>query len=152
MKNIYTFGGQPVRRNLTVADPQQTKGKNIFSQVTAYTTEEAGAAAEAGIDIVTTDSPMTEQVRMGAPETFIHTAIGLTGYRSENAVIEAAFEAMAAGPDADYTLHSLERVRALKEYHAEVHSDAFPLKENSISIDTREFERFISILDQKTGQ
>ena len=113
MKKIYTFGGQPAYRNLTVADLRAEKGKKVFSQVTANTTEEAAAADEAGIDILTTNCPLTTTVRKGAPKTFLHTAIGLTDYRTNEAVIEAAYEAMAAGSDAVYTLHSLKMIEEL---------------------------------------
>ncbi len=116
MKNIYTFGGQPARRNLTVADLRAAKGKRVLTEVSAYTAEEGAAASAAGIDIIATDSPLTAEVRKGAPETFICTATSLTAYRSEGAVVEAAFEALHDGADSIYNLHSLGMVAKLAEF------------------------------------
>ena len=120
MKYIYTFGGQPARRNLTVADLQAAKGRRILTEVSAYTAQEGVAAEAAGIDIIATDSPLTAEVRKGAPEIFVCTATSLTTYRSEGAVIEAAFEALHDGADSIYNLHSLAMVAKLAEFNIPV--------------------------------
>ena len=115
MKSVFTYSGQPASRNLTVADLRAAKGKRKFTQVTAITSEEAAAASQAGIDIITTNSPLTSEVRKGAPELFLHTAIPLTDYTSESSVIDAAFEALGDGADAVYTLRGLRMVSILAE-------------------------------------
>ena len=46
----------------------------------------------------------------------MHAAVGLTGYRSELPVVDAAFEAMNDGADAPYTLHSLPMAPKLAEF------------------------------------
>ena len=120
MRRIYTYGGKPASRNLTIADLRAAKGKRKFTQVTASTADEAAAASEAEIDIITTESPLTAEIRKGAPETFLHTALMLTDYRSEAAVIDAAFEAMEDGADAVYTLRSLRMVSMLAEMNMPV--------------------------------
>ena len=57
MPRIFTWSGkEPSQRNLTVADLQAAKGQRKFTQVTANTSEEAAAAAEAGIDMMTCGS------------------------------------------------------------------------------------------------
>ena len=120
MRRIYTYGGKPASRNLTIADLRAAKGKRKFTQVTASTADEAAAASEADIDIITTESPLTDEIRKGAPETFLHAALMLTDYRSEGAVIDAAFEAMEDGADAVYTLRSLRMVSMLAEMNMPV--------------------------------
>ena len=55
MRRIYTSGGKPASRNLTIADLRAAKGKRKFTQVTASTADEAAAASEADIDIITTE-------------------------------------------------------------------------------------------------
>ena len=120
MRRIYTYGGKPASRNLTIADLRAAKGKRKFTQVTVSTADEAAAASEADIDIITTESPLTAEIRKGAPETFLHTALMLTDYRSEGAVIDAAFEAMEDGADAVYTLRSLRMVSMLAEVNMPV--------------------------------
>ena len=52
MKNIYTWAAVPAKRTLTVGDLKAAKGKKKFTQVTANTTEEAGAAEKAGFDMI----------------------------------------------------------------------------------------------------
>ena len=116
MQNMYIHGGKPARRNLTVADLRAFKGAWIFSQVAAHTEPEGPAAAAAGGDIVAIDRPLTAEVREGAPEASMHAAVGLTGYRSEVAAVEAPFQAMNAGTDAVNTLHSQPMVAKLAEF------------------------------------
>ena len=64
-KRIYTYGGKPARRNLTVADMRAAKGVRKLVQVTANTAEEAAAAAEAGMDLVIGNAINVEAVRQG---------------------------------------------------------------------------------------
>ena len=116
MQNIYTHGGKPARLNLTVADLRAFKTKRILSQAAAYTEADGPAAAAAGVDIDSTDRPLTAEVREGAPDAFMHAAVGQTPYRSAVAVVEAAFEAMNDGADAANTLHSLPMVPKLAEF------------------------------------
>ncbi|UWQ89569.1 3-methyl-2-oxobutanoate hydroxymethyltransferase [Rhodobacteraceae bacterium M382] len=120
MQNIYTFGGQPARRNWTVADLRAVKGKQVLTEVSAYTPAEAAAAEAAGIDVIATDCPLTADVRKGASETFVCAAPGLTNYRSDEAVIEAAFEALHDGADSVYCLHSLALIEKLAGYNMPV--------------------------------
>ena len=120
MRRIYTYGGKPASRNLTIADLRAAKGTRKFTQVTVANADEAAAAAAADIDIITTESPLTAEIRKAAPQTFLHTALMLTDYRSEAAVVDAAFEAMEDGADAVYTLRSLRMVSMLAEMNMPV--------------------------------
>ena len=54
MKRIYTFGGDLVERNLTVADIiQNKKDAIVMTQVTAQNAEEAEIIADQEIDMIT---------------------------------------------------------------------------------------------------
>ena len=55
------------------------RGKRTFTQVTVSTADEAAAASEADIDL-------TAEIREGAPNTFLHTALMLMDHRSEACV------------------------------------------------------------------
>jgi 3-methyl-2-oxobutanoate hydroxymethyltransferase len=113
VKNIYTYGDQPVKRNLTVADLQQQRGKKKFTQVTADTFEEAAAAAAAGIDTISCGLNEYSCVRAGAPDLFITTALLPTEFIGEDDIIRAALKVMEAGSDAIFTGRSLRIIEAL---------------------------------------
>ena len=116
MKRIYTYGGKPSLRTLTVADLQAAKGQDRkFSQVDVSSLAEATAAVEAGIDVISTFCPRTAEIRTVAPHTFLLSSMMLTDYRQEEDVIDAAFEAMEDGADMVYTLRSLKMVETLAE-------------------------------------
>ena len=72
MKHIYTYGGQPAKRNLTVECLFKNKavGKRM-TQVTAIDPEEAVAAANQQIDTLTIETKLTESIRAAAPHIFI---------------------------------------------------------------------------------
>ena len=76
MKRIYTFGHEQVERNITVGDMLKNKQKNIkMTQVTAGNAEEAEIIANQDIDMIITGSDWYEDVRRGAPNTFITAAL-----------------------------------------------------------------------------
>ena len=55
MKRIYTFGGDLVETNLTVADIIQNKNDSVvMTQVTAQNSEEAQIIAGEGVDMIIT--------------------------------------------------------------------------------------------------
>lgn len=120
MKSIYTYGGKPASRNLTLADLQAAKGKQKFSQTCVDSQEEAAAAVAAGIDILSVTCPHTASIREAAPETFCHSAVMLTDYTTEESVINAAFEAMTDGADMIYTIRSLKTITTLAEMNIPV--------------------------------
>jgi len=54
LRNIYTYGGHPARRNLTVADIQANKAAGVkMTQVSAQTRDEAEVLEALGIDLIT---------------------------------------------------------------------------------------------------
>ena len=113
MKDLYTYGMQPVQRNLTIADLQRKRGQRKFTQVTADTVSEAAAAAAAGIDTLSCGLDEYDAVRAGAPNMLIITALPVTDYISETEVVGAALRVMEAGSDAVFTARGLHLVEAI---------------------------------------
>ena len=76
MKRIYTYGHQHVERNITIADIIANKKNKIkMTQVTAQNREEAEILSDQNIDMIITGSDTYEDVRQGAPNTFITAAL-----------------------------------------------------------------------------
>ncbi|WP_343561637.1 3-methyl-2-oxobutanoate hydroxymethyltransferase [Kiloniella sp. b19] len=114
MKNIYTYGGHPARRNLTVADLQQAKaGGRKLTQVDAATTEEARMLAGIGVDVITIADLDIEAVRLGAPETFVTGSQTMVQYVTEDEALAAAIACAEKGADAIYTPRGLKTVERL---------------------------------------
>ncbi len=113
MKNIYTWAAKPAKRNLTVADLRQNKGKRKFTQVTANTTAEAAAAAAAGIDMIIGNAQNVRDVRSGNDTLFLTAALGLPNFPTESDVLRGAFGALEVGADAVMTARSMSIVSAL---------------------------------------
>lgn len=115
MKRIYTYGGMPATRNLTVADIKAGKGMRKFVQTTAVNRTEAAAAQNAGIDHLSiVDHDLTE-VRAGAPDTFTTAALMASDYETHQDILRAGIRAAAAGADAVYTLRSFKAVELLAD-------------------------------------
>jgi len=115
MKNIFTYGEQPARRNLTVADLRACKGVRKLTQTNPATEEESAAAAEAGIDTLICLDSQYDAVRAGAPETFLTSALLITDYPTDEDTLRAAMKTMEAGADAIYTPRRPALVRMLAD-------------------------------------
>lgn len=103
MKRIYTMGGNPAARHLTVADIVTFKGQRKLVQATATTAEEASAATEAGIDMLSVSvGDELRLVRAAAPTIFLNAALPMTRFASQEDLLRAAYEAMEDGADAVY--------------------------------------------------
>ena len=113
MKCIYTYGGRPARRNLTVADLVALKGNTKLCQTCPATEEEAAACAAAGIDVLNTSDADLPAVRAGAPETFTIADLPMTAHLTPDDILRAAVRAAEAGADAVYTPRSLRTVEML---------------------------------------
>ena len=113
MKNIYTYGGHPAKRNLTVADIIVLKGVCKLTQVSAVNREEAAACVAAGIDLITIWDRDIHEVRAGAPDHFVTGALAMTDYHTSDDILRAAIKVAEAGADAVYTPRSLEIVEML---------------------------------------
>ena len=113
MKRIYTYGGSPARRNLTVADMVALKGKATLCQTCPASEEEAAACAEVGIDVLNTADAELPAVRAGAPETFTIADLPMTAHHTPDDILRAAVAAAESGADAVYTPRSLGVVEML---------------------------------------
>lgn len=113
LKNIYTYGGFPAKRNLTVADIIALKGKRKLTQVSAINREEAAACEAAGIDLITIWDRDIHEVRAGAPDTFVTGALAMTDYHTNDEILRAAIKVAEAGADAVYTPRGLGVVEML---------------------------------------
>ena len=98
-KRIYTYGGKPARRNLTVADIVALKGVRKLSQTCPGTEEEAAACEAVGNrcpeHVPTPDLP---SVRVGAPETFTIADLPMTVHHTADDILRAAVRAGKAAP------------------------------------------------------
>ena len=130
MKNIYTYGGCPEKRNLTVYDLVNSKGKAQFTQVTASTCEEAKAAETAGIDILSCSTDEYLAVRSGAKETLIISALPPVKYISATEILRAAYEALEAGSDAIYTTRGIPAIEILAREDIPVMTHRSSCREN----------------------
>jgi 3-methyl-2-oxobutanoate hydroxymethyltransferase len=103
MKRIYTMGGDPAARHLTVADIIALKGQRTLVQATATTEEEARAAVEAGLDMLSVSAGVElRMVRTVAPNMFLNVALPMTRFASQEDLLRGAYEAMEDGADAVY--------------------------------------------------
>ena len=114
MKRIYTFGHEQVERNITVGDMLKNKQKNIkMTQVTAGNAEEAEIIANQDIDMIITGSDWYEDVRSGAPNTFITAALFAGRFITNEEILRGAFEVMMKGADSVLTPRSFDVVEML---------------------------------------
>lgn len=99
-----TLGGQYATRNYTVKHLQDLKGKTVLTETMPFTTKEAVAAEEAGIDTLKVKFDPANpaeaiELRTAAPHTFMTFCIGLTKVATEDEAIRAGYIAMEAGAD-----------------------------------------------------
>ncbi len=131
MKHIYTYGGQQAQRHLTVGCLIKNKAAGIrMTQVTAFDGDEAAAAAEQGIDSLTIDCGMIEEVRAAAPHIFVTAAQYMRQYVTEDEALGGAIDTMAKGADAIYSprgLSTIERI-AREGISVQGHTGLFPAR------------------------
>ena len=114
MKRIYTFGHEQVERNITVGDIISNKNNNIkMTQVTSANQEEASIVAEQNIDMIITGSDWYEDVRKGAPNTFITAALFAGRFITNEEILRGAFDVMMKGADSVLTPRSFDVVEML---------------------------------------
>ena len=114
MKRIYTFGHEQVERNITVGDIISNKNNNVkMTQVTAANQEEAEIIANQDIDMIITGSDWYQDVRNGAPNTFITAALFAGRFITNEEILRGAFEVMMAGADSVLTPRSFDVVEML---------------------------------------
>jgi len=114
MKRIYTFGHEQVDRNITVGDMLDNKKNEIkMTQVTAGSQEEAEIVASQDIDMIITGSDWYQDVRKGAPNTFITAALFAGRFVTNEEILRGAFDVMMNGADSVLTPRSMDVVEML---------------------------------------
>ena len=112
-----TLGGQYATRNHTVKHLQDLKGKTVLTETMPFTTSEARAAEEAGIDTFKVKfdpgNPADAiAMRKAAPHTFMTLCIGLTKIATADEAVKAGYIAMEAGADGIMCQWGPEFIRA----------------------------------------
>ena len=105
LKRLMTLGGAYGTRNYTVKDLRDQKGKRVLVETLPFSTEEAAAAEQAGIDTMKvrfdpSNPDPAIAIRRAAPNTFMAFSVPLLAAASENEAVRVAYDAMALGADA----------------------------------------------------
>ncbi len=104
------------RARPTVADLLADKGKRQKSNVYVETVDEAAAAEEAGIDIVTVqDSRMSAQYRDAAPTAFMVVGLEYGVHATTDDYLRAGFDAILSGGDAVWSAASLGVISRMRD-------------------------------------
>ena len=114
MKNIYTFGRKPAKRNYTVADLQALKGSGKrLSMCNPANEREIRACVDAGIDTLTVWDDQIESAREIGPHHFMGTAMNWGQYATPDEILRAAINCMERGADMYFTNRSYDIVEML---------------------------------------
>jgi 3-methyl-2-oxobutanoate hydroxymethyltransferase len=110
------------RKRPTVADLRALKGKRQLTMLRFFTLEEAAAAEQAGIDIVSVPPELLTHAdyRRVAPSLFSMTGKTHLEYGSRDDYLKYCGEMMQAGADAMYCSGSLDTVAFLAREHIPV--------------------------------
>lgn len=115
-----TLGGQYATRNHTVKHLQDLKGKTVLTETMPFTTSEAAAAEQAGIDTLKVkydpgNPAEAIALRHAAPHTFMTFCIGLTKVATADEAVRAGYIAMEAGADAIMCQWGPKLIRAVAD-------------------------------------
>lgn len=111
---IYDWSAREAERTVTVADLRAARtGGQRYTQVTAYTADEAAAAEAAGIDMLTTRARDVATVRQGSKGLFVTAALGFTEAVTKDDILRTAFKALQDGADAVITARGMDTVSML---------------------------------------
>ena len=114
MKRIYTYGHEQVQRNITIGDIIENKKNGLkMTQVTAQNKEAAEILSDQNIDMIITGSDSYEDVRSGAPNTFITAALFAGRFITKDDILKGAIEVAMKGADSVLTPRSPEIVEML---------------------------------------
>lgn len=104
------------QRRPTVADLLSIKGKRQLTMLRVVTLEEAAAAEEAGIDLLSVPpSLLGPAFREAAPSCFTFPGLEYGDFVTAEDYMRAAFQALKAGGDAVYCAAGLSTVRRMRE-------------------------------------
>ena len=101
MKRIYTYGHEQVERNITISDIIENKKNRVkMTQVTAQNSQEAEILSDQNIDMIITGSDTYDDVRKGAPNTFITAALFAGRFITKDEILKGAIDVAMKGADA----------------------------------------------------
>ncbi len=105
LTRIMTLGGAYGTRNYTVKGLRDQKGKRVLVETLPFSTDEARAAEEAGVDTmkVRFDPKNPEPaaaIRAAAPNTFMAFSVPLLAAATADEAVRLGYDAMAVGADA----------------------------------------------------
>ena len=100
-------------KKITVFDLLSLKGKKKWPQVHVNNGQEALAAVEAGIDIISCEPDVLQSIRFNAPKAFLSVGLKHGSVHSPNEAIKKGFEILEMGGDAVYCSHSVYFIEAM---------------------------------------
>lgn len=111
-----------MRKRPTVADLRALKGRKQLTMLRIFTVEEAAAAEEAGIDVVSVPPSLIRHpdFRAAAPGLFAMTGVDHREMGSREDYLRLSCEMLLKGADAIYCSASLETVAYLAREHVPV--------------------------------
>ena len=117
---IMTLGGAYGTRNYTVKGLRDQKGKRVLTETLPFSTEEAAAAEEAGIDVMKVrfdpkNPGSAVAIRAAAPNTFMAFSVPLLAAATADEAVRIGYDAMAIGADAIMCQWSPRFIEAARE-------------------------------------
>ncbi|MDC1427375.1 3-methyl-2-oxobutanoate hydroxymethyltransferase [Rhodospirillaceae bacterium] len=105
LKRVMSLGGAYGTRNYTIKDLRDCKGKRTLVETLPFSTEEAAAAEEAGIDTMKVrfdpnQPELAANIRQAASNTFMAFSVPLVAAASEVEAVRLGYQAMSLGADA----------------------------------------------------
>ena len=117
-KKVFSMTGELGLRNYTVRDIIDLKGEKQLTQTLPFTTNEAKAAEDAGIDLMNTRFNYFKQetaieIRKSASKTFMSFVIPLLSVPTKDDALKHSYKAMELGADGIIFQGSLNHIEAL---------------------------------------
>ncbi len=105
LTRIMTLGGAYGTRNYTVKGLRDQKGQRVLCETLPFSTDEAAAAEEAGIDTMKVrfdpkNPGSAAAIRAAAPNTFMAFSVPLLAAATADEAVRLGYDAMAIGADA----------------------------------------------------
>ena len=105
LKRVMSLGGAYGTRNYTIKDLRDCKGKRTLVETLPFSTEEAAAAEEAGIDTMKVrfdpnQPELAANIKQAAPNTFMAFSVPLVAAANEVEAVRLGYQAMSIGADA----------------------------------------------------
>ena len=117
-KKVFSMTGELSLRNYTVKDIMDLKGDRQLTQTLPFTSNEAKAAEDAGIDLINTRFNYFKQetaieIRKSASKTFMSFVIPLLSVPTKDDALKHSYKAMELGADGIIFQGSLNHIEAL---------------------------------------